>query len=56
MLSILRALHSGRFSLRLDYGVGFLSDRSGNGAVVLRQVEPWVDVGGLWSREHASIT
>ena len=45
----LRALRSGRFSLRLDDGVGFLSDRSSDGAVVSRQVEPWVDVGGLWS-------
>jgi hypothetical protein len=38
----LRALRSGRFSLRLDDEVGFWSDRSSDG-VVSRQVEPWVD-------------
>jgi hypothetical protein len=37
---MLQALHSDRFSLRLDDGVGFLTDHSGDGAVVLRQVEP----------------
>jgi hypothetical protein len=37
---MLQALHSDRFSLRPDDGVGFLRDHSGDGAVVLRQVEP----------------
>jgi hypothetical protein len=41
---MLQAPHLDRFSLRLDDGVGFLTDHSADGAVVLRQVEPcrWV--------------